>query len=150
MQLHLSLHLSDDVSHIPMLRRVSREALCSCRVATRDVDDLELLVGELATNAVRHARSPSFRVDLELYDGLVVVTVTDAGRGFQRGEVPQPGTERLDDGLGWRDAGEPDGMRFGGFGLPLVETLAEEVEYLSAYPHGTVVRAKLRVAVAQE
>lgn len=95
MRLLLPLNLPDDVAHVPMLRRVSREALSSCKVSPRDVDDLELLIGELATNAVRHARAPNFRVDLELYEGFAVVTVTDAGRGFRREKVPQPGTERL-------------------------------------------------------
>lgn len=139
MKLLLSLHLPDDVAHISMLRRISREALTSCKVAARDVDDLELLVGELATNAVIHARAPRYRVDLELYDGLAVVTVSDTGKGFERSAARPPGTRRESDGMDWDGF---DGERIGGWGLPLVETLADEVEYLSANPHGTVVRAR--------
>lgn len=145
----LSLQLRHDAALVPMLRRVSREALASCRVAPGDVDDLELLVAELATNVVRHARAPHFRVDLELFDGLAVVTVTDTGKGFERQRVPPPGTERVE-GVLWGGTGaNGDGTRIGGFGLPLVETLADDVEYLPANPHGTVVRAKRRYAVAE-
>jgi anti-sigma regulatory factor (Ser/Thr protein kinase) len=122
-----------------MLRRVSREALSSCKVAPTDVDDLELLVGELATNATRHARAPHYRVDLELYEGLAVITVTDTGKGFARESLPLPGTKRLNDVLPMDGA---EMARYGGWGLPLVETLADSVEYLPANPRGTVVRAR--------
>ncbi len=141
MKILLSLQLPDDVAHIPMLRRISREALSSCSASGPDVDDLELLIGELAANAARHAHAPYYRMDLELYDGLAVVTVTDTGSGFRRDAVPQPGTERVDDSL------SSDGLevaRIGGWGLPMVETLADCVEYLPANPHGTVVRASKR------
>lgn len=141
MKILLSLQLPDEVAHIPMLRRVTRETLSSCNASPRDVDDLELLIGELASNAARHARSPHYRVDLELYDDLAVVTVTDAGSGFKREEVEEVGTERLDDGVGMDSF---DGERFGGWGLPMVESLADSVEYLPANPHGTVVRASRR------
>ncbi|MES2464798.1 MAG: ATP-binding protein [Armatimonadota bacterium] len=132
------------MAHIPMLRRISREALGSSSASARDVDDLELLIGELAANAVRHARAPYYRLDLEIYDGLAVVTVTDTGSGFQRDKVPEPGTERLDDGVGLDGF---DGGRIGGWGLPMVESLADSVEYLPANPHGTVVRASRRFAL---
>jgi hypothetical protein len=61
----LSVQLRDDAAHVPMLRRMSRDALCTSGVERRDVEDLEVLVAELATNAIRHARAPSFLVDLE-------------------------------------------------------------------------------------
>jgi anti-sigma regulatory factor (Ser/Thr protein kinase) len=136
-----------------MLRRMSRDALCTSGVDPRDVDDLEVLIAELATNAIRHARAPSFRVDLELYEGLAIITVTDVGKGFERDRVPMPGSERWDTNLfgGEQEAGD-NGLavqpRIGGFGLPMVETLADHVEYLPAYPRGTVVRARRRVQVA--
>jgi anti-sigma regulatory factor (Ser/Thr protein kinase) len=143
----LSLQLPDDVAHIPMLRRVSREALTSCKASPSDVDEMELLIGELAANAARHAHAPFYRMDLELYDGLAVVTVTDTGSGFQRDRVPDPGTVRLDNGVG------PDGFegpRIGGWGLPMVETLADSVEYLPGNPQGTVVRASRRLTPGRE
>ena len=62
MDLRLSLNLPEDFSHLPMVRRVAREALASFGVAAQDVDDLEALVGELAANAVRHARAPRMAI----------------------------------------------------------------------------------------
>ncbi len=64
---------------------------------------------------------------------------------LRRVRVPDPGTERRNDGLGFDTFG---GERFGGWGLPMVETLADTVEYLPANPHGTVVRASRRIAVS--
>jgi anti-sigma regulatory factor (Ser/Thr protein kinase) len=141
MRLLVSLNLPDDLALIPMLRRVSREVLLSCQVDVQDIDDLELLVGELATNAARHSRVPQYRVDIELFDGFAVVTVTDTGRGFERQALPPPGTIRPGDGTLAEDGEEG---RIGGWGLPLVERLADEVEYLPANPHGTVIRVTRR------
>jgi anti-sigma regulatory factor (Ser/Thr protein kinase) len=78
---------------------------------------------------------------MELDESLAVVTVTDTGSGFKREEVEEVGTARLDDGVGINGF---DGGRFGGFGLPMVESLADSVEYFPANPHGTVVRATRR------
>jgi anti-sigma regulatory factor (Ser/Thr protein kinase) len=66
-----------------------------------------LLVSELATNAVRHAGTPWFSVELDRRPGLLHVEVRDAGRGF--------------DG----ERGERDPDREGGFGLLLVERVAD-------------------------
>jgi anti-sigma regulatory factor (Ser/Thr protein kinase) len=49
----------------------------------------ELIVSELATNAVRHARS-GFSVGVEESAGAVRVEVTDAGVGEPRTRAPEP------------------------------------------------------------
>ncbi len=67
-----------------------------------------LLVSELATNAVRHAGSPWFAVELERRRGVLHVEVRDGGRGL--------------DGV----PGERDPERAGGWGLFLVEQVAED------------------------
>jgi anti-sigma regulatory factor (Ser/Thr protein kinase) len=145
--LNLSLNLPEDFSHLPMVRRVTREALGSFGVSERDVDDLESLVGELAANAVRHARSgDSYRIEVALLDHLATVTVSDHGAGFSRDGTAQPGTERRGDpNAGGGDGGNGSGDRFGGWGLPLVEALADRVEYLPNAPRGTTVRAEKRL-----
>ena len=61
------------------------------------------------------------------------MTVVDDGVGFVRGQTLPPGTPRLD------AAGEE---RIGGWGLPLIEMLADKVEFLPNEPHGTIVRAE--------
>lgn len=67
-------------------------------------DDLELVVSELVTNAVR-AGSPTIGVTVELVRGRVVVRVSDRAGGW-----PHERQSRLDD--------------VGGRGLPLVSALS--------------------------
>jgi anti-sigma regulatory factor (Ser/Thr protein kinase) len=70
--------------------------------------DACLLVSELVTNSVRHARQPagaSVRITAAALDGRVRVEVEDQGHGHPRRRVPDPSG--------------------GGFGLHLVERLAD-------------------------
>jgi serine/threonine-protein kinase RsbW len=74
-----------------------------------DVYDLKLAVTEAATNVVRHAEVGSFQIEYRVLQGAVEVTVTDAGGGFDLGEVPS----------------KPD--EHGGFGLAVIQGLVDEV-----------------------
>jgi len=124
MRSYISLFLPEALKHLSMVRRVSREMLDSFGVSLQDIDDIESLVGELTTNAARHARSSFYRVEVELSETQAVVTVSDHGIGFQRSLLPGP-----------------EG-RYRGWGLPLVERLADRVEFLPSLPHGVIVRAE--------
>lgn len=131
MIINLSLTLPEEAAHLPMLRRVTRETLGFYHISPQEIDDIELIVGELATNAARHSGAEHYRVEIELSEAQVLVTVSDKGVGFDRGAVQEPGTER------------PDFFgteRIGGLGLPLVEMLADSVEFSQGVPAGTVVR----------
>lgn len=134
MQCSLSLKLPEDFSHIAMVRRVTRDVLVAFGVVPQDVDDIESVLGELATNAVRHARNRNYTVDVALSEGKVVLTVSDEGAGFSRDDVAPPGTIRPDGGT--------EAERIGGWGLPLIEMLTDHVEFLPNVPHGTIVRAE--------
>lgn len=75
------------------------------------LQDVQLLVSELVTNAVRHARLSSrdaIRLLVELSERALRVEVRDAGPGFEPRSLPQP---------------DPD--RPSGWGLFLVEELAD-------------------------
>jgi anti-sigma regulatory factor (Ser/Thr protein kinase) len=79
-------------------------------LSERRLDDVRLLVSELVTNAIRHARTEpdaTVRLLVETSDGRLRVEVHDHGAGFE----PAP-----------RD---PDPTRAGGWGLYLVEQLAD-------------------------
>jgi len=91
---------------IARVRREVRAALDG-GVPEEKLGQVVLLVSELATNAVRHAGTPWFSVELDRRPGLLHVEVRDAGRGY--------------DG----ERGERDPDREGGFGLLLVERLAD-------------------------
>ncbi|MCJ1677233.1 ATP-binding protein [Streptomyces sp. APSN-46.1] len=63
-------------------RTLVREQLTSWEVNEDQADTAELLLSELVTNAVRHARAPQGRdigVRLARYDGVLRVEVADAG-----------------------------------------------------------------------
>ena len=74
-----------------------------------DVYDLKLAVTEAATNVVRHAEVGSFQIEYRVLPGAVEVTVTDAGGGFDVGEL----------------SGKPSEQ--GGFGLTVIRGLVDSV-----------------------
>ncbi|MBW5424241.1 ATP-binding protein [Streptomyces sp. BG9H] len=85
---------------------------------------VELTVSELVTNAVRHARGDACSLRLVAHHDAITVAVTDTD--------PRPPRERTPDLAGGT----------GGFGWPMVRTLALEVE-VSTGPQGKTVRAEL-------
>lgn len=63
-------------------RTLVREQLASWAVHEDQADTAELLLSELVTNAVRHARAPQGRdigIRVARYDGVLRVEVADAG-----------------------------------------------------------------------
>lgn len=133
MILRLSLDLPEDESLTGMVRHLSRTVLGSLHVSPKDIDDLEYVIGELSTNAVRHADDLTYSIELEMHPDRAIVTVIDRGKGFSFANVPPPGTLRVD---------ESGAERMGGWGLPLVQMLADHVEFRRTNPHGTTVRVE--------
>jgi pimeloyl-ACP methyl ester carboxylesterase len=80
-------------SEIPRVRHLIRSALGS-RVSDEWLDDAELLISEVVTNAILHARPP-VRVRLRLLERQLVVVVSDSGGGL-------PDESRTDHGRGLR------------------------------------------------
>lgn len=136
--LSLAFDLPEAVQYIAHLRRTALCFLEGMGISRDDANDVELLLGELATNAVRHARGGSYHVDLEFFEDRAVVTVTDNGIGFEKENLPPPGARPFDI---LHSEGE---ARIGGFGLPLVHSIADTVDITPNSPHGTVVRAEKR------
>jgi anti-sigma regulatory factor (Ser/Thr protein kinase) len=136
--LSLAFDLPEAVQYIAHLRRTALCFLEGMGVSRDDSSDVELLLGELATNAARHARGGGYHVDLDFYESKAVITVTDNGVGFIKEHLPPPGVRPP-------DTFDPDAAeRYGGFGLPLVHSIADKVEIQPNVPHGTVVRAEKR------
>jgi len=136
----LAINVPEDSAHLKMVRHSVRQMLDSVDITQQDRNDVELLVGELASNAALHANSGlDYHVEVELRDDTVVVVVTDQGRGFTRDKMSLPGTTRIDK----RKEGNME--RTGGWGLPMIELLADRVEYVANEPHGTTARAEKRL-----
>jgi anti-sigma regulatory factor (Ser/Thr protein kinase) len=135
MILRLALKLPDDEVYVRTARLLSRCLLEDIRVDEVTIGDVESIVSELCSNAVRHAKSKAtrFEVTLEYYKPKVVITVTDEGEGFVRADVPPAGSSRPD-GKG--------GERLGGWGLELLEGMADKLTFSTTDPHGTTVRVE--------
>jgi anti-sigma regulatory factor (Ser/Thr protein kinase) len=137
MILKISLDLPGDGTYLRIARRIGHTLLEDMGVIERDLADIEFILGELCTNVVRHAKtleSGRFLVGMEYHADKVVVVVEDKGVGFPFKDVREVGSARLD-----RDGSE----RLGGFGLELVRTLAEHIEFRRSDPHGTTVTAEI-------
>jgi anti-sigma regulatory factor (Ser/Thr protein kinase) len=133
MIMRLKLDLPEDLSFTVLARHLSRTLLEHLEVTVQDVDDIEYVIGELANNAVKHAGDAVFTLELEFYADRAVMSVQDRGKGFTFAEVPPPGTARTD----------TDGQeRVGGWGIPLIMSLADHVQFFRGDPHGTTVRAE--------
>ena len=116
--------------HAPAAARAAVERWLSGRVPARLYDDVRLLVSELVTNSVRHAqltRDMSIRISVALVDGAVRIEVENPG---ESAIAPLP----------------PDRKHGGGFGLYLVEILAER--WGSTNDGKTCVWAELAVSPA--
>jgi len=139
MILKLSLDLPENEAYVRITRLLGRTLLEHLQVVEKDVDDIELVVGELCTNVLRHAQSDKgrFRVLIEYHHDRVAVTVEDNGKGFSFRDVARSGeigSERFDTLTG--------GDRFGGFGLHLVNSIADQLEFHRTDAHGATVRAE--------
>jgi len=95
------------------------------------IPDVVLSFGELFTNCVRHAYGPGatgrIEVSLVVIPEEIVLTVRDYGRTLDTGCVTEPDLSRANEG---------------GYGIFLVRTLADEVEFEA--PGGIGNRVTLR------
>ena len=139
MTVRIALDVPEESRYIGMVRKTARMLLEHHRAAEQDIADLEIVVGELCANVTRHAKSETgcFRVEIEHHASHpvshVVLLVKDQGQGFDPDSAPPVGEARLD----------TDGeLRYGGFGLHLVRTLADHVEIQVAPACGTAVRVQ--------
>lgn len=143
MKVMFALDVPEEHSYIVMVRRVARALLEHHLVDAENINDVETVLGELCSNVTRHARSEAgcYRVTLEhhqdhQHQDYLVLVVADQGSGFDPSQVPPVGEPRED----------VDGMpRYGGFGLHLVQTLADHVEIKPSQPKGTTVRTEKRL-----
>jgi len=136
--LRLALDLPLGPRYVSCLSCTARSLFESLSLPRADIDDVELILGELATNVVLHAGGTDYHVEIEFDGGAVRVSISDRGVGFPVGRPSLPGTSRHDP--------NGDSGRFGGWGLPIVYGVADRVEILPNLPCGTLIRAEKRVS----
>lgn len=103
------LHLPADVGSVRTARHAIREQLAG-RADEETQANAELLVSELVTNGVLHGPGGNTWIDIRfrMDAGGITVEVADSGDGFDPLDVPVP-----------------DPLRPGGWGLTLVERIAD-------------------------
>jgi serine/threonine-protein kinase RsbW len=126
----MSLDLPAEAAHVSLCRGLAQAMLNELGVLSEDVETVELIVGEICANAVKHAYShPGERYEVHLDFGAdqAVVTVKDHGKG-------------ADPRLFYRD---PLELREGGRGSLLVQALADRFDYI--VDDGTTINAAVKL-----
>lgn len=143
MILKLALELPEDLAYVRITRTLGRALLEFLQADPTDIDDIEILVGELCANVLRHAQTSNgkYQVHLEYYSDHVGITVEDRGPGFSFKDVPLAGTKRPDFG---------GGERVGGYGMQLIQNLSDRLEFHRSDPHGTTVHAEKKLRYRTE
>lgn len=117
----VSLCVPSSSEYVLLTRLVVSSVGEAADFAPEDIYDLKLAVTEAVTNVIRHAAVDSMKVDYRSLPGVVEVTVTDAGGGFDVAELN-------------REPGEA-----GGFGLAVIRNLVDEV-ILDSTGRGTTIK----------
>lgn len=126
--MRLTWYLPAEAEHVRLSRQLVCATLQHLNVAEGDIADMELALGELCSNVIRHAQmtpNSNYQVDLELNEDKALITVSDQGVGFDP-EITE----------------EPTPTDSGGLGLWLVEQLTDRLEFESVAGHGTTIRAE--------
>lgn len=84
-----------------LARYLVRRAL-DARATTSELDDAEVVVSELVTNAIQHTPEGPVRMDVDVYEDTAVLWVHDADRsaGAVRVPVSPSGEDQLEGGRG--------------------------------------------------
>ncbi|GLW66154.1 hypothetical protein Arub01_43980 [Actinomadura rubrobrunea] len=118
MEINLDLRFPRDAASVPAARRLLDSSLCTLGVDAAIRGDIELLLTEACTNAIRHAADgEEYTVRVGILDEHCVIKVIDSGPGF---------------------GGDGDGsgplMAEHGRGLLLMRALADAVRFGSVHP----------------
>ena len=111
------------------LESVAREA----GVDESTITSMAICMSEIVNNAIRHgnAQDPTrkVRVEVNVFEGQLWVTVTDEGQGYRPLELDHATADEM-----------PEMYETHGRGVLICRTLCDEIQYETLEPHGTRVR----------
>ncbi|MGJ4747335.1 SpoIIE family protein phosphatase [Leptospira sp. SA-E8] len=113
-----------NTGQIPIFREFIYDAIKVRNLPDFLRDDILLAGDEAATNIVMHGykdtllRNPKFDCKIRFTEDSITIVLTDSGKGFDRTNVKDPSIEE-----------NLSGKRKGGFGVYLIETLMDVVDY---------------------
>ena len=122
MSRHLHLKVPSHTDYLDVIRDFISKLATEAGFDEENVHKIALALDEACTNVIRHAydRGEEGFVEVEANvnrKGLSL-TVSDSGRGFNPDRIETPDIEKL-----------MAQHKFGGFGLYLIKTLMDEVEF---------------------
>jgi serine/threonine-protein kinase RsbW len=109
------------------------------QIVVEDIDDVELIVGELCANVIRHAydhASGRYAVEAALDGAELCISVSDSGRGFDSAALPE----------------EPQFTAAGGMGFFLMNRFSDRMRFHAVDGGGSAIVAhrSLRAAPREE
>jgi serine/threonine-protein kinase RsbW len=114
--------LRNDLSEIAKLHRELESFGQKCRLSSKTLFELNLILEEVVANVISYAYGDNQRHEIvvraDLRDGELVIEVEDDGRPFNPLQSPPPDLER-----------PLEGRKVGGLGLHLVRELTSSIEY---------------------
>ena len=131
---NVRLHLSNRPENVSLVRAMLAGVAEAIDLDGERLDDIRTAVTEACNNAVLHAYEGGegpLEVDVHIDEGLVVVTVRDAGIGIQSGDDALDGSALLPGKL------DEESLKLG---LPVIQALATRVEFHQPSSGGTEVR----------
>lgn len=131
--MRLTWDLPAEAEHVRLCRQIVCLTLQHLKAEERDIEEIEVALGELCTNVIRHARmtpGSNYQVELDLSEGKALITVSDQGIGFEPAITE-----------------EPTPTESGGLGLWIVEQLTDRLEFESVEGRGTTIRAERHINI---
>ncbi len=136
MELRIALSLPRDEVSVPLVRRLTADAMRLLGVDGDSLAELQVALSEACANVLRHAAADDdYEVRVRVDGQTIVIDVVDKGSGFDPTMLG-----RSDAAL---DAEQ-------GRGIQLMRALVDEVHFAKAEPRGTVVSLTKRIAVRDE
>lgn len=127
--IYVKLDLPTEMALVPLVRHQVAAFLEHLNVRHEDVYRVETVVTEACSNVIRHAYGePGHRyvVEFEYHPERLMVTVTDAGKGFDVCMVREPALGQI-----------------GGYGIYFIRESADSVIFEDADGRGTKVTAEI-------
>jgi serine/threonine-protein kinase RsbW len=138
-QVHLVI--GSQIENVELVQIVLEESLRKLQVDDDTSHAIGISVREAVANAIKHGNrldpGKSVEVDFGVEHGVVVITVSDEGEGFEPEKV--------------RDPRSPDNLlRPNGRGILFMNSYMDEIEYGFRAEGGTVVTLRKRLSPAPE
>lgn len=126
MIIRMTLDLPAEATFVSLVRNLAETLLTDMGVVREEIEDIELIVGEVCANAVRHAYDnpeDRYQVDLDFCKDQFVISVRDHGKGADPS----------------RFHADPTELREGGRGVMLVQALSDRFDF--HVENGTTIRS---------